>query len=127
MKKISKALLMSGIAAAMIYGCTGSSSGPAKQAAVKPSGHPVLTEQEMLTPCQECHQAATPEVYEEWYNSRHGIDNVKCFQCHGTYEELKRVPDQFACAVCHSAEFQHTEEGKSCWDCHPAHKFVVHK
>jgi len=86
--------------------------------------HPAVTEQEKLMPCFECHKTATPKIYTEWFESTHGIANVKCYQCHGTYEDLKKVPDVSACAVCHQEAFGHSE-GKMCWECHPAHGFVA--
>ncbi len=96
-----------------------------------PSGvkadHPALSEAEKLTPCFECHKEATPELYTEWYQSGHGLDSVRCFQCHGTYENMKRVPDEAVCSVCHSGEFHRKPAGTSCWQCHPEHSFSAHK
>lgn len=88
--------------------------------------HPEVTEQEKLRPCFECHKTATPKIYTEWFESTHGIANVKCYQCHGTYEDLMKVPDVSACAVCHQEAFGHSE-GKPCWECHQAHGFVAKK
>jgi len=88
------------------------------------TGHPKVTEQEKLLPCHECHKTRTPKVYEEWTASTHGIANVKCYQCHGTYENMVKTPDLSNCAVCHGSAFDHSE-GKKCWECHPAHQFVA--
>lgn len=88
--------------------------------------HPTLTEQEQLLPCFECHKDVTPEIYDDWYNSSHGIGNVKCYQCHGTYEELAKVPAVDHCAVCHAGSFDHTTQDKRCWECHLGHKFTGH-
>lgn len=86
------------------------------------SGHPPLSEQEMLIACQDCHAQKTPQVYQQWYQSGHGIATVKCYQCHGTFEGLQAEPSLDACAVCHSGQWAHAE-GKTCWQCHPAHAF----
>lgn len=89
-------------------------------------GHPKVTEQEKLMPCHDCHKTKTPKVYDEWMKSTHGIANVKCYQCHGTYENMVRTPDLSNCAVCHGGAFDHSE-GKKCWECHPAHAFSATK
>ena len=89
--------------------------------------HPELSPEEKLQTCRGCHKEATPDIYNQWYNSRHGLDNVRCFQCHGTFENMKRVPDEAVCSVCHSGEFHKKPAGSSCWQCHPAHAFHAHK
>jgi hypothetical protein len=86
------------------------------------SGHPPLSEQDMLIACQDCHAQATSQVYQQWYQSGHGIATVKCYQCHGTFEGLRAEPSLDACAVCHARQWEHAE-GKTCWQCHPAHTF----
>jgi len=91
------------------------------------ASHPKLSQQEKLTPCSQCHKEATPEIYKEWYNSVHGIANVKCFQCHGTYENLRTEPDETHCAACHNKQYLKRPKDKRCWACHPAHNFFVHK
>jgi len=98
-----------------------SSSAPASQ------GHPQLTEQEQLIACSQCHQDVTPAITEEWFNSTHGIANVKCYQCHGTFEDMRTTPDLTRCAVCHSRQFHKSIPDKACWECHPAHTFTVHR
>jgi len=89
--------------------------------------HPKLTEQEKLMACNQCHKEVTPEIYEEWFNSVHGIANVKCFQCHGTFENFHVTPELKKCEACHFKEVSHSPKGRSCWECHPSHKFTVHK
>ncbi len=98
-----------------------------KPKAEKVQAHPELTEQEKLIACSQCHKDVTPEVYEEWYNSVHGIANVKCFQCHGTFEDFHVTPQMKKCEACHAREVEHSPRGRSCWDCHPSHRFTVHK
>ena len=89
--------------------------------------HPSLSEEEKLLPCASCHRDVTPEIYEEWYKSRHGLDNVKCFQCHGTYENFEVIPAASRCMPCHAREVSSAPQDKNCAACHPAHKFSVHK
>jgi hypothetical protein len=86
------------------------------------SAHPPLSEQDMLIACQDCHAQATSQVYQQWYQSGHGIATVKCYQCHGTFEGLRAEPSLDACAVCHARQWEHAG-GKTCWRCHPAHTF----
>ena len=90
-------------------------------------GHPSLSAQDKLTPCATCHKDVTPDIYKEWYDSVHGIANVKCFQCHGTYEDFATVPKESSCAACHNKEFTKKPKDKACWSCHPAHHFYIHK
>jgi hypothetical protein len=96
-------------------------------ALAKDSGHPEMTEQEMLMPCSACHQNETPDIYEEWYNSGHGIGMVKCYQCHGTYENLLAVPERSTCGFCHAGALEKCPTDKPCWECHSAHIFKVKK
>ena len=109
-----------------IFNKVGKAAGAAIKA-VKTEGHPEVSEQEKLTPCFECHKEATPDIEKEWYNSGHGIANVKCYQCHGTFENMKKVPSDDNCYVCHANAKNHTKPGKTCWACHPAHNFPVKK
>jgi len=97
------------------------------KAVMEEEGHPKVSEQEKLIPCFECHKDATPEIVQEWFDSRHGIANVKCYQCHGTFEDMEKVPSDDRCYVCHADAKNHTEPGKACWKCHPAHKFPLNK
>ncbi len=118
-------LCMLVITIAMASACT---AGASKKATTTKAGtHPELSAQEKLTPCAQCHKDATPEVYKEWFDSVHGIAKVKCYQCHGTYEELKTSPDETHCAACHNAQYQKRPSDRKCWDCHPAHRFFIHK
>jgi hypothetical protein len=89
-------------------------------------GHPPLSDQEMLIPCSECHQKVTPDVYTEWYDSTHGIGNVKCYQCHGTYENLLVTPDMTqSCDACHTDKMGDHTGTQTCWDCHGPHNFMA--
>ncbi len=112
--------------AAVAAGCAGTADKKVSDS-MAAARHPELTDQEKLTPCAACHRDITPEIYQQWYDSRHGLGKVKCFQCHGTYENFRVSPDETSCAACHNAQFQHAAKGKRCWDCHPAHGFVAHR
>lgn len=90
-------------------------------------GHPDLTEQETFIACSECHKTETPDIYEEWYQSVHGIGMVKCYQCHGTFENLVVVPQVSNCATCHMAAMEKCPTDKICWECHTAHTFKADK
>lgn len=90
------------------------------------AGHPTLSEQEMLIACSDCHQTVTPEVYTEWHNSTHGIGSVKCYQCHGTFEDLRKTPDmQQFCGACHADKLGEHTGPQTCWECHDVHSFSM--
>ncbi len=95
----------------------------AKSKVSKTSNHPEITEQEKLTDCAECHQQATPDVHKQWFDSSHGIGMVKCYQCHGTYENFKKTPAISDCAVCHANMVGKCPKDKPCWACHTPHSF----
>ena len=91
-----------------------------------PAQHPELSEQDKLIACADCHRDATPEIYETWFTSRHGIGSVKCYQCHGGYEDMKVAPATSNCAICHADMMMKGAEQIVCWTCHPAHEFNPH-
>ncbi|MEO2068267.1 MAG: multiheme c-type cytochrome [Desulfurobacteriaceae bacterium] len=85
--------------------------------------------------CRVCHQAVTPEVYKQWANSKHAVANVRCFQCHGTFEDFHKIPPIEKCAACHFEEVETMKQkapsmpgmpGMKCWTCHTAHVFQFH-
>ena len=79
--------------------------------------------------CAVCHKDVTPEVYKSWARSKHAIANVKCYQCHGTFENFHKVPPISKCESCHYQEVKTMKlraPKMSCWDCHPAHIFRFH-
>ncbi len=89
------------------------------------------TELESKT-CRDCHMETTPEVYKEWANGRHGIANVRCTVCHGSFEDFKSVPTVETCRSCHAKEYDQMMlpsdlSKKTCWQCHPAHSESVHR
>jgi len=127
--KISLVLL---VAAAMV-GCANSKMEtvaadppPAPVKTGVPADHPDMTEQETYIPCSECHREETPDVVDQWWNSGHGIATVKCYQCHGTFEEMMLVPAEDTCMVCHEEQMTKLNDSMTCWQCHPAHGFTGH-
>ena len=106
----------------LLWACAGPESSTVETDAA--SAHPELSAQEMLVPCSECHQEATPDIYDEWYNSVHGIGMVKCYQCHGTFENMKTQPAASDCMVCHADQIKKCPKDKKCWSCHNAHTFT---
>ncbi len=86
--------------------------------------HPALSEQEMLISCSDCHRDSTPVITTEWFDSTHGLGNVKCYQCHGTFENLKKTPDmEKSCAACHANKLGEHTGNSTCWECHAPHRF----
>lgn len=90
-------------------------------------GHPQLSAQEMLTDCADCHREATPTVEKEWFDSKHGIAMVKCYQCHGTFESFTVTPTRATCATCHADMLKKCSQDKECWECHAPHTFKEKK
>ncbi len=91
------------------------------------TGHPQLSEQEMLLDCADCHRQATPTVEKEWFNSVHGIAMVKCYQCHGTFETFAVTPARETCGACHADMLKKCSQDKPCWECHVPHTFKKKK
>ncbi|MEN8140699.1 MAG: multiheme C-type cytochrome [Thermodesulfobacteriota bacterium] len=112
------------IVAVALTSCTGKEVGDGPDASAAAGGHPPLSEQEKLIACADCHRDATPEIHQQWYDSRHGIGMVKCYQCHGTFENLAVVPEKSKCATCHMAAMDKCPKDKECSSCHSAHSFT---
>lgn len=106
----------------LLWACAGSENSAMVRNAVA-AEHPEISDQEKLLPCSECHKEATPDIYDEWFNSLHGIGMVKCYQCHGTYENMKTEPAASDCMVCHADQIKKCPQDKKCWSCHTAHTF----
>ena len=107
---------------ALVLSCA-SQKAPAPAAENKPAvTHPELPPGEKWMACSECHKMETPEIYEEWYKSRHGIAMVKCFQCHGTFETFHK-PTRETCRTCHAKQYKNCPADRPCWDCHAPHLF----
>ncbi|MDR2549911.1 MAG: multiheme C-type cytochrome [Desulfobulbus sp.] len=100
---------------------------PAKSAAPVKQVHPELSKQEQYIDCAQCHAEATPKVHEEWFASRHGLAMVKCYQCHGTFENFRVTPTRQDCAACHENMLKKCPQDKPCWQCHVPHTFKAKK
>lgn len=115
-------LSMLGVAILFMTGLMAINSDAASQAV-----HPDLSEQEKLIPCQQCHEKVTPKLHKEWYQSKHGLAMVKCYQCHGSFENFRLTPPLKACDSCHNKMVEKCPTNKQCWECHSPHRFEEHK
>lgn len=100
------------------------SPGVAWSAQAKPT-HPELSAQEKYIDCAQCHAETTPQVYQEWFASRHDLAMVKCYQCHGTFESFHVTPSRQDCAACHENMMKKCPQDKPCWQCHIPHTFKL--
>jgi hypothetical protein len=80
--------------------------------------------------CADCHKKETPDGYNAWLGSRHGINMVKCGTCHGDVQNYRSRPDRVVCIGCHSTQVQNMPAQAlvtNCSFCHKGHWFTVHK
>ena len=124
--KIVVLLAVSLLAGGVAFGAAGKKA-PATPKTPAASSHPALSAQEMLIDCAECHKEATPEIAKEWYDSKHGLGMVKCYQCHGGFNNFAVTPSRDACAACHAAQLTKCPQDKACWQCHLPHTFTTKK
>lgn len=102
--------------------------GKTGKAATRPA-HPEVDAAEA---CDACHTDATPQVVAEWFAGKHGMNNVKCFVCHGSVgaDFVLRAPAE-RCIGCHAeqvASLGHPAlAGKDCFSCHPPHLLSPHR
>src|SRR3990172_3929438 len=79
--------------------------------------------------CLKCHSSMTPDVVDQWKVSKHGLDNVKCYVCHGekTSEDFVAKPKKERCRACHPDQVKTLSESKmnsiACGSCHSVHQF----
>ena len=90
--------------------------------------HPEMEPRET---CDGCHQDVTPDEYQAWFTGKHGLNNVKCFVCHGAVgANFAARPSQIRCLGCHSEKLESMKtsfmEGKDCFSCHPPHALSPH-
>jgi len=102
-------------------------AGPAEN----PAEHPEVDGAVTADACDVCHREVTPEVYSEWYESQHGMMNVKCFVCHGsTGDDFTVQPTADRCVGCHGDQVETMAtpfmKDKGCFTCHPAHALMAH-
>lgn len=94
------------------------------EAAVEPAEHPELDED---LPCADCHE----DEADAWYGGKHGMNNIKCFVCHGSIEDnYMPEPPMERCIGCHADQVASMEtefmEGKNCFTCHTNHSLSPH-
>jgi nitrate reductase cytochrome c-type subunit len=80
--------------------------------------------------CRDCHKKETPDGYNQWLGSKHGINNVKCGVCHGDVKNYRARPDKRVCIGCHSEQVKRMPAQSlvtNCSFCHKGHWFTVHK
>ena len=131
------------VVALVVAACVGSGLAPSSQMAAPeqgaasealPEAVSAAVEHIEVDPgdtCDGCHAEMTPEVYQGWYAGKHGINNVKCFVCHGPVGEgFVAEPSRETCESCH---FDQTEAlvgtdfaDQSCFSCHPSHTLSPH-
>ncbi len=90
---------------------------------VKAKKHPPI-EAEMITEdplvCLSCHQKQA----KEWEGSIHGINQVRCFICHGDLEKrFEPKPSPLNCVACHAEKVDDLKKAKikTCFQCHNGH------
>jgi cytochrome c553 len=103
---------------------------------VRCEGGKHLDSPEALADCYECHKKATPKVAQDWYESKHGIQLVKCFMCHGQPDGKGALPYAanpdpiVTCQRCHEPSIQRMTAKfglvKGCAECHPFHQNSIH-
>jgi len=89
----------------------------------KAKKHPQI-ETEMITEdplvCFSCHQNQT----KEWEGSGHGLNQVRCFVCHGDLEKrFEPMPSPENCVMCHAEKLEDLKKSKlkTCFQCHNGH------
>jgi formate-dependent nitrite reductase cytochrome c552 subunit len=73
----------------------------------------------------------TPEVVQAWYAGKHGVNNVKCFVCHGsTGSDFSTQVSMDRCVGCHADHVDAMKTSfmakKTCFSCHPQHELNPH-
>jgi hypothetical protein len=91
---------------------------------------------EIAGDCYGCHVKSTPKVAQDWYESKHGVQLVKCFVCHGqpdgkgTIKFAVSPAVEDTCIKCHDPSIQTMAQKfgitKACAECHPFHQNSIH-
>lgn len=86
--------------------------------------------------CYVCHQKVTPEIAQDWYESKHGVLLVKCFVCHGQPDGKGAIPfaakpdQKDICSRCHAPAMDRMTakygQDLNCNTCHPYHQNPMH-
>ena len=79
--------------------------------------------------CQTCHEEMTPDIYEKWHNSDHGMVGFGCYICHGDgQEEFHPTGSDEKCSGCHYEQTESmTAEFDNCFVCHNGHSLKFHQ
>jgi len=103
---------------------------------VQAKGIKHLVASDAAADCYECHKYVTPRVAQDWLESKHGVQLMKCFVCHGQPDGKGSIPftvkpDPVAvCAKCHDPAMQRMNKKfgtvKGCYECHPFHQNSLH-
>lgn len=79
--------------------------------------------------CQRCHE----KTFQEWKLSKHGQNDIRCFDCHNVHAQgLRAGGGDNLCGSCHQnriddfAHSTHHLEGLSCATCHMPHFAAAH-
>ena len=122
---VAAATLAVALGAAVLAGCAGAGRARQEPAASQATGAAHLQVDTGLDTCAGCHAEVTPRLAAQWRDSRHGVDLVECFVCHGsTGSDFRARPQASGCRGCHPAEVSSvTRDGatRSCFECHPPH------
>lgn len=97
-----------------------------------PAAPPEHVEVNASATCDGCHAEVTPEIRAAWFSGAHGLNNVKCFVCHGdTTERFTVQVGMERCGGCHAEKLRSMEQadltGKTCFSCHPPHRLSPHR
>ncbi len=111
---------------------------PHKDRAAELAGSPMkhLLAPDSAAACYECHKKATPKVAQDWYESKHGLQLMKCFVCHGEPDGKGSVPYRVnpdaasVCMKCHDPAMKRMQAKYGmelqCTGCHPFHQNSLH-
>lgn len=86
--------------------------------------------------CFTCHRLVTPRVAQNWYESKHGVQLMKCFVCHGQPDGKGSVPFAVVpdpgtvCRKCHEPAMKRMAQkfgvDQDCYGCHLFHQNSLH-
>ncbi|MFN3504811.1 MAG: hypothetical protein ACK4Y7_01190 [Caldimicrobium sp.] len=75
--------------------------------------------------CSKCHSSQ----FQAWEKGLHGLNQVRCFICHGDLEKrFEKISQPSNCIMCHEAkvnDLSKNKEYKNCFDCHKGHTLEV--
>ncbi|MFN4132578.1 MAG: hypothetical protein ACK4GE_05830 [Caldimicrobium sp.] len=83
----------------------------------------LITEDPMV--CGQCHS----DQVRAWEKGLHGLNQVRCFICHGDLEKrFERIANPSNCVMCHADKVEDltkAKEYKTCFACHHGHTLEV--